>query len=77
MNLDDAADELRRATEALRRETRELRKRHLREWLDTDPGLRLGFIELSPELKALSRHVAKLERLAIGFRTNMAPDHCP
>lgn len=50
--------------EAMRRE----RRKRLHEWLDSDPQLREGFIELSPDLKRLARWVAKLERLAIGMR---------
>jgi hypothetical protein len=70
VSLDEATRELRLAT-------RELRKHTLRKWLDTDPDLRLGFIALSPELARLDRHVAKIERLAVGFRTELIPDHCP
>lgn len=73
--LDDATNELRRAT-------RELRKHTLRRWLDSDPELREGFIALDPELTKLDAHVAKLERLAVGFRDSALPrtrepDHCP
>ena len=60
---------------------RSMREYTLRKWLDSDPDLRSGFISLSPELTKFNAHVAKLERLAIGFRTSALaapePDHCP
>lgn len=46
---------------------REARKRAMREWLDSDPELREGFIHMSQELTALAARVAKQERLAVGL----------
>ena len=46
----------------------EERKASLRAWLDSDPSLRPAIIEGEPKLKALVRHVERLERLAVGFR---------
>ena len=44
------------------------RKAALRAWIESDPEVREGLIELDPGLKALAADVAKLERLAVGFR---------
>ena len=44
------------------------RKAKLKAWLDSDPMLRKEIIAGTPELRDLEKHVAKLERLAIGFR---------
>ena len=47
------------------------RKERLRTWLDSDPGLRDGFIQMDDGLKALDARVKKWERLAIGMRERL------
>lgn len=52
----------------LKRRVVDERKAKIRAWLDSDPSLRPTIIEGEPKLKALARHVERLERLAVGFR---------